>query len=133
MKPIGASKRDEIAAAIRGQAREGELTCAQAFHIAGELGVRPIELGIVADDVDARFVRCQLGLFGYGPSKSIVEPADEVPPDLAQFLRDGMILGHVPCAVAWAAATHFGLRKLDVSNAAEKLGIRIAQCQLGSF
>ena len=133
MKPIDESTRDAIAAAIRGLAKDEELTCAEAFHIAGELGARPIDLGLVADEMDVRFVRCQLGLFGYGPTKSIVEPADEVSSELERILQHALILGHVPCATAWAIASHFGIRKLDVSRAAEALGIRIGQCQLGGF
>ena len=133
MKEIDIRTRDEVGEALQAQASDGEVSCAQAFRIAGELGARPLDLGQIADEVGARFVRCQLGLFGYGPQKSIVEPAADVPAELEQALREGLILDHLPCAVAWAIASRFTIPKLHVSAAAERLGIRIAQCQLGGF
>jgi hypothetical protein len=133
MKEIDIRTRDEIGEALQAQASDGEISCAQAFAIAGELGARPLELGQVADDVGVRFVRCQLGLYGYGQQKSIVEPAASVPPEVEQALREGLVLGRLPCAVAWAIASRFAMPKLHVSAAAERLGIRIAQCQLGGF
>lgn len=133
MKLISVETRDSIAAAMLGHAVDGELTCARAFKIAKELGVGPLELGRVADEVGVRFIRCQLGLYGYTPSKSIVEPAEKVSPALERLMKDALVLDRLPCAAAWAIAAHLALRKLDVSGAAETLGIRISQCQLGGF
>jgi hypothetical protein len=133
MKPIDTSARNAINEAIRAQAREGQLSCAEAFRIAGELDATPLDLGRIADELDVRLVRCQLGLFGYGPSKSVVEPADKVSPELERALCDGLILGQLPCSVAWAIASRFGIPKLHVSGAAEKFELRIGQCQLGAF
>ena len=83
MKPISARERETITAAIQASAKDGELTCAETFKVAGEIGVRPLAMGQVADELGVRLMRCQLGLFGYAPSKSIVEPADEVAPERA--------------------------------------------------
>ena len=124
---------ERIAAAIRERAREGTLCCADAFGVAEELGVTPMAVGEVADGLDVRLVRCQLGLFGYGERKSVVEPAAEVAPELERAIREGLILGRLPCAVAWAIAARFGMPRLHVANAAEKLGVHIGQCQLGAF
>ena len=127
----------DIVTAVRERAREGVLRCAAAFRIAEELGVSPLAVGETADAMEVRLVRCQLGLFGYftekGERKSIVEPAEEVSPKLEQAIREGLILGRLPCAVAWAIAVQLGTSKLYVANGAEKLGIRIGQCQLGAF
>jgi hypothetical protein len=124
---------ERIAEAIRERVREGPLRCATAFAIARELGVTPLAVGQTANALDVRLARCQLGLFGHGEQKSIVEPAGEVPAELEQAIREGLILGRLPCAVAWAIAARFGTPKLHVANAAEALDIRIAQCQLGAF
>jgi hypothetical protein len=74
-----------------------------------------------------------LGLFGYGEPKRIVQPAEQVISELEQAIQAGLIDRRLPCAAAWAIADRLGLAKLDVANAAEKLGIRIKQCQLGAF
>jgi len=124
---------ERIAAAVRERARDGTLRCAAAFRIAGELGVTPSAVGQTADGLDVRLARCQLGLFGYGEQKSVVEPAEEVAPELEQAIREGLILGRLPCPVAWAIAARFRMPKLQVTNAAEKLEVRVGQCQLGAF
>ena len=124
---------EQVAAAVRERAPEGTLRCAEAFRIAEELDATPAAVGEAADTLDVRLIHCQLGLFGYGERKSVVEPAAEVAPDLEQAIREGLILGRLPCAVAWAIAARFHLPKLHVANAAERLGVRIGQCQLGAF
>ena len=124
---------EKIATAVQERAKEGKISCAVAFRIAEELGAMPRAVGEVADELDVRLAGCQLGLFGYGEPKSIVEPATEVPPELAQAIQEGLILGRLPCAVAWAIAARFGIPKRHVANAAERLEIRIGQCQLGAF
>ena len=124
---------ERIAAAIRERAREGKLCCAAAFRVAEELGATPLAVGQAVNGLDVRLTHCQLGLFGYGEQKSVVEPAEEVAPELEQAIREGLILGRLPCAVAWAIAARFGMPKLHVANGAEKLGVRIGQCQLSAF
>jgi hypothetical protein len=123
----------KLSMAIREQVGEGALSCADAFRIAGELGVTPQAIRKAADALGVRLARCQLGLFGYGDRKSIVEPAGEVGAELEQALKEGLILGRLPCAVAWAIAGRFGMSKLEVANSAEALGVRVSQCQLGAF
>lgn len=124
---------EELSTAIRERAVEDLLRCAEAFCIAERLGLTPLAVGHAADALTVRLTRCQLGLFGHGKKKRIVVPADEVTPELELAIREGIILGRLPCAVAWAVAARFGIARLDVSNAAEKLGIRIGECQLGAF
>jgi hypothetical protein len=124
---------ERIAAAVREQLHEGMLRCAVAFRIAEELSVTPLEVGETADALEVRLSRCQLGLFGYGEKKSIVEPAEEVAPELEQAIREGLIEERLLCAEAWDIAARFRMPKLHVANAAEKLRIRIKQCQLGAF
>jgi hypothetical protein len=124
---------DRIVTAVREQARDETLRCAAAFRIADDLDVSPLAVGQVADALNVRLMRCQLGLFGHGERKSVVEPAESVTPELEQAIREGLILDRLPCAVAWAIAARFGMAKLHVANAAEKLGVRVGQCQLGAF
>jgi hypothetical protein len=124
---------DRIVTAVREQAQDETLRCAAAFRIAEDLDVSPLAVGRVADDLNVRLMRCQLGLFGHGERTSVVEPAERVTPELEQAIREGLILGRLPCAVAWAIAARFGMPKLHVANGAEKLGVRVGQCQLGAF
>jgi hypothetical protein len=124
---------EELLARVRARAGSEGLSCAEAFRIAEALGVRPAAVGRAADRAGVRLLRCQLGLFGYSPRKRIVTPAEGVSPELEAALREGLVLGRLPCAVAWALAARFGVPKLHIANAAEALDIRIADCQLGAF
>lgn len=124
---------NRIAVAIQEQIREGTLRCAAAFHIAKELNVTPLTVGEAANELEVRLSHCQLGLFGYGEQKSIVEPAEQVSPELEMAIREGLVEGRLPCVVAWEIAARLDVSKRHVANAVEKLEIRIRPCQLGAF
>ncbi len=124
---------EKIAAAIRERAPEGYLSCGNAFRIAEALSTKPLAVGETANEMDVQIVHCQLGLFGYTDQDGTVKAVGEVPPDMERAIREGLIVGRLPCAVAWAIAARFGIPKAHVANAAEALGIRIGQCQLGTF
>jgi len=85
------------------------------------------------DLLKIRLVKCQLGLFGYTPDKSIVKPAEKVSPELESAIRSRLEDERLPCVAAWQLADEFSLKKLDVSCAAEALGLKIKPCQLGAF
>ncbi|MFN3763277.1 MAG: hypothetical protein ACK4WK_08775 [Anaerolineae bacterium] len=129
---------ERIADAIRRHLdAEGMLPCAAAFRVAEELGVEPLAVGQTADEMEVRLNRCQLGLFGYGPKAEgrhkVVRPAEAVEPGLAQAIQDGLSEGRLPCRTAWEIAETLGIPKMEVSAAAEALGVRIVRCQLGAF
>lgn len=126
---------DRLAEAVQERVRDGKLSCGAAFRIAGDLSINPIKVGEMANGLGIRLYHCQLGLFGYegAEEERIVEPAEEIPPELEQAMREGLVLGRLPCAVAWAIANRFDMPKTHVANAAERLGIKIGQCQLGAF
>ena len=117
--------------------KEGKLPCAVAFTIVDELGVTPEQAGDAANELNVHINKCQLGLFGYGPKSSgsykTVRAAATVDGGLVTRIRDGLVAGKLPCVVAWAIADEMGLRKLEVSNAAEGLSVSIAPCQLKCF
>ena len=128
---------EQLASAIRSALVEGCLPCTEAFAIAERLKVTPAEVGEAADELAVHISRCQLGLFGYGPKAEgkhrIVQPLPEVSAELAAALRERLKEGRLPCAAAWLIARQWGLRKLEVSGAAEALGLRVSRCQLGCF
>ena len=122
-----------VADALKKAAEDGQIPCAVAFRIAAETGRPPRQVGVAADLLELRLCKCQLGLFGYSPRKRIVKAAEKVPEDLRQKIKDSLSDNRLPCAVAWDIAKTLGLRKMEVSSACEKLGIKISHCQLGAF
>ena len=123
----------EIAARIKDSLTEGRLPCASAFRVARRLGVRPQQVGEVADELAVKISRCQLGLFGYWPKGKPLEPVQEVEGGLEARIRGGVVEGGLPCVAAWDIAGELTMKRIDVARAAESLGIRITQCQLGCF
>ena len=88
----------------------------------------------VADELNVKISRCQLGLFGHGSDKGkALESVQEVGEELQATIMDRAVEGSLPCAVAWDIARKLTMKRIDVANAAESLGIRITQCQLGCF
>lgn len=131
-------KDQEIADMLRESAEEdGRVSCATMHKIARELGVEPIEVGDAATAFDIQASMCQVGLFGHGSKAEgkgrILEPGMDVSDDLEARIRGALEGGHLPCAAAWDIASEFKLKRLDLGNAAETLGIRISPCQLGFF
>lgn len=129
---------NQIHQAIREkQTAKDELFCVSAFQIAEALNVEPLAVGQAADEMDVKLGRCQLGLFGYGPKAEgrhrIVEPAEEVAPELAQAIQDRVGEKGLSCKAAWEIAASLDLPRMQVASAAEALEIKIVRCQLGAF
>ena len=87
----------------------------------------------MADELAVKISRCQLGLFDYGSESKALQPMQGVEGELEAMIRDGLVKGALPCATAWDIASELAMKRIDVANATESLGIRITQCQLGCF
>jgi hypothetical protein len=113
----------------------GRLPCALAFRAAADIGVAPVEVREAADAADIRVSRCQLGLFGFEEfgEKRLDHCATEVPDDLRDALSSAATSDAVSCAVAWRLADSLGVPRVLVGSAANAMGIRVVQCQLGCF
>jgi len=131
--PPGTVRSPKITAALQQAAEDAQLSCVAAHHVAEDLGVSPAEIGVAADLLEYRIVRCQLGLFGYTPEKRIVKPAAEVSDELRDHLTRTSVEGRIDCAVCWDIARMLGVAKLEVSSACESLGLKVRHCQLGAF
>ena len=116
---------------------EDDLPCAVAHYIAADLGVKPIEVGETANEVDARISMCQLGLFGYAvkgkPTYRIFTAWTDMPEELAAACTEAAADGRISCLALWEIGTQFGLSRHEMGNAAEGLGLKVKPCQLGCF
>ena len=126
---------DALVERIRSSTVNGRLPCPNAFRIAAELGITPLEVGEKATQLGIKISRCQLGLFGYDDlgSKSVVTPMKDVPERLKAEITAHLVDGRLPCEAAWEIAKKLKIGKVQVSGAAEALGIKISSCQLGCF
>jgi hypothetical protein len=131
--PADREVNPEIAEAVKKKSSDETISCAEAFKIAGDLNAQPDEIGFTMDFLETRIVKCQLGLFGHAPEKSIVKPAKNVPGELEEAIRERLVEGRLSCKAAWEIAEKAGIPKMGVSSACETLGVKINSCQLGSF
>ncbi|MBW2194312.1 MAG: hypothetical protein JRD47_00175 [Deltaproteobacteria bacterium] len=115
------------------RAIKGKLPCAVAFKVAKDLGRSPKDVGRTADLMELRLVKCQLGLFGYYPQKSILKPLSSVNTDLEKVILEELKDNRLPCKKAWEIAKRFGVHKIKLGSACNALEIKIAPCQLGAF
>ena len=118
---------------VEDKIKNNEISCAVAFQIAEELKAAPAEIGKGIDLLDIRLVKCQLGLFGYGPGKKAVKPKPPQSPDLEEAIRAALAEKKLSCRAAWDIAHRFNVPKMAVSAACEALSIKIKPCQLGAF
>lgn len=118
---------------IEEKAKHGEISCAVAFKISEELNIKPAEIGKVVDLLNVRLVKCQLGLFGYGPGTKAVKPKPPGNKEVEKAIRAALVGNKLACTDAWKIAKGLNLPKMAVSNACEALGIKIKPCQLGAF
>jgi len=112
---------------------KGKLACKVAFDVANRLGVLPDAVGLAADILELRLVKCQLGLFDHPPKKRIVTPVESVAPQLKKAIFTGLVNERLPCQTAWEITKHLGIHKVEVGAACDAMGIKINKCQLGAF
>jgi hypothetical protein len=131
--PAGTPVAPHVKEILMVRFKEGSITCAAAHDTAITLGIDPGMVGQAIDLLEGRIQKCQLGLFGYGPSKKIVSPDHPVTPELRAALQAAVKNGHMTCADAWVIASRFAFPRLTIGNACEALGIKLVRCQLGAF
>ena len=132
-KHPGVKHNSQIEQAIKQKISEGKITCAAAHKVACELGVSSAEVGIAIDLLELRIIKCQLGLFGYSPQKKIVKPSEDISPQLKEAIGAELVNNRLSCLSSWEIAKRFGIAKIDISAACEKLKVKIFSCQLGAF
>lgn len=131
--PEGATVDDELRQEILNQVRNNSLSCKKAEEIAGELGFSLEETGRAIDLLNINITKCQLGLFGYGETKKIVQPAQEIASELKGSIESVLREQSLPCAAAWEIAAKFNMPRMKVCAACEAMAIKIKPCQLGAF
>ena len=109
------------------------LSCIKAHQLALETGFSPAEVGRALDILETRLTGCQLGLFGQSREKKKLETGTTPSHELCEALQSDLINHCLPCLKAWETATHFSLKKTEITAACETLKIKIAPCQLGAF
>ncbi len=131
--PKGTKYDPQISEALKKKISDGRITCTAVHKIAENLNVSPDEVGKAADLLEVRLSKCQLGLFGYGKQKKIINPAEKISQELEKVIKESTVDGRISCAACWKAAEKTICSKLDVSEACETIKVKISSCQIGAF
>lgn len=131
--PEGTEPDPTVVAELEEVAEDGRVSCAVAHDIAADLGVTPAAVGMTMDLLDYRIIKCQMGIFGYGPEKKIVEPAADINAELRDMVLGAARESRISCASCWKVAESLGMQKIAVAAACDTLGLKIKPCQLGAF
>jgi hypothetical protein len=98
---MGDTMTEEIKAKIKSSLVNGQLPCTVAHVIAYEFGVKPLQVGQTADEMEVALSLCQLGCFGYGPKaegkSKILRPTTQKDEKLMERLRSTVVEGSIPC------------------------------------
>ena len=132
-KRRGAKLDERIAARLREKVSENRISCAEAHGIAAELNVAPADVGTAIDLLEARIVKCQLGLFGHGREKNIPALSGKIDPDMEQAIKSGLVNSRLPCAASWEIASRFNISRPMMAAVCESMKIKVSPCQLGAF
>lgn len=115
------------------QTKDNNISCKAAEKISKNQNTPMSEVGVAIDMLNINIGQCQLGLFGYEGKQKLVVAAESVAPELESGIKGALVNGRLPCTAAWKIADKFGMKRMDVCAACEKLKIRIKPCQLGAF
>jgi hypothetical protein len=124
---------DDLKKEILEQVKNNNFSCKKAEEIAGELGFTLEETGQAIDILNINITKCQLGLFGYGETKKVVQSAKEITPELKESITTALENERLSCAAAWEIADKLNISRMKVASACEALQIKIKPCQLGAF
>ncbi|MCF8045765.1 MAG: hypothetical protein K9J83_07875 [Desulfarculaceae bacterium] len=115
------------------KAENGTISCVNAHSVADKAGITPEQVGIQADLLELRVVKCRLGLFGHSPEGKHLDPDVELSPELEQKLENSSKNGRITCRDCWKIADGMKIKRNRVGSACDKKNIKIKQCQLGAF
>lgn len=131
--PGGYDVNPEIKNAVEAKTSDGKITCAATFKVAADLNVTPLEVGMALDSLEIKIIKCQMGIFGYGPGKTPIKVMDGVGKELKGAIEGELKEGRLSCKIAWEIAARLNVTKVDITSACNCLRIKISPCQLGAF
>lgn len=118
---------------LRASLIDGYLPCPVALEVARKLKVSPMTVGNVADSTKIRISNCQLGCFMV--AKAVHGDVDSlsVSETVLGRVKSSLINGRLPCPAAFKVSRELKVALQEVGDAANKLKVKIVDCQLGCF
>ena len=119
--------------AVKVSFQDGCLPCPAGWKIAKDNDVPRLAIGGVMDKLGLRVTGCQLGFFRVDKTPyegtASFEPGEQLKVELSDMDKNGSLT----CSAVFDMARRLGMKPADISNAANIMGLKIRQCQLGCF
>ncbi len=119
--------------AVTESLRQEHLPCPVAWRIAKDLDIPRIAVGAAMDKLGARVTDCQIGFFKVDKTPYQDDDPQQPSPELAAGLQELVAARNLTCAEVFALAHRLKTTPLTLSDAANRLGLKIRACQLGCF
>jgi hypothetical protein len=87
----------------------------------------------LADELEIKLCKCQLGLFGYQPKEKPVKPAKDINRNSRDEIMKYVKEERISCKNLWKAAKETDITKMGAANICEALNIKVVSCQLEAF
>jgi len=126
-------KEKRLAEEMKASLVNGQLHCSVAFKVTKKLKVTPKEVGDTANRLKIRIINCQLGCFIV--EKAVHDDLDSkiVSKKVMEMVQNSLVSGRLPCSVAFATGKLLKVSRQKIGDAADKLKVKIVNCQLGCF
>ena len=126
-------KEELLEEEVKASLVDGYLHCAVAFKVAGKVKVTPGVVGDMVDRLGIRISNCQLGCFIV--EKAVHDDLDSkiVSRTVMAMVQKSLVGGRLPCSAAFAAGQLLKMSRQKVGDAANRLKVKISNCQLGCF
>ncbi len=111
----------------------GSITCLQVHQLSQKWQVRPQKMGSILDQLQIKIIKCQLGLFGVTDNKKYIRAVDNIPANLVNQIENQAHKKRLSCRATWEVAKEARVKRRFMGDTCKKLGIRITDCQLGTF
>ena len=125
--------KETLESEVKASLVDGYLPCSIAFEAARKLKVAPRAAGDVANRLKIRIINCQLGCFTLGKATPYEPDGETVNETVAERIKGSLVNGRLPCAVAFRLGEELGVSLKEISDLANRLKIKIVNCQLGCF
>lgn len=112
---------------------DGYLPCSIALEVAREQKVAPKAVGDVVNRLEIRIINCQLDCFGLKKAVHHELEGESISETVAERIKSCLVNGRLPCVVAFKLGRELVVNLKEISDAANKLKIKIVSCQLGCF
>jgi hypothetical protein len=119
--------------AVMAAVKDGCVACPAGWKVARDAEVSRLDVGAMIDRLGIRVADCQLGCFKVSKTPYDGTETESCGEEVIRRVAALGARGELTCASAFALAGELNVKPMSVADAANALGFKVRQCQLGCF